>query len=128
MSPLQTLAPDQRAVLELLLRQGRSYAELSELLGLPEDAVRDRAHAALAALAPDTAAPVGEDGAVADWILGQSDDPQQRRSVLTLLHSVAIRRPSGGVLPSGVDQQHRHAMLFCRQRDRRYLAGAGVDE
>src|SRR4051794_10944720 len=72
MSPLQTLAPDQRAVLELLLRQGRSYAQLSELLGLPEDAVRDRAHAALAALAPDRAAPVGEDGAVADWILGQA--------------------------------------------------------
>lgn len=71
MSQLQTLAPDQRAVLELLLRQGRSYAELSELLGLPEDAVRERAHAALAALAPDRAAPVGEDGAVADWILGQ---------------------------------------------------------
>src|SRR3954469_12943052 len=72
MSPLQTLAPDQRAVLELLLRQGRSYAQLSELLGLPEDAVRDRAHTALAALAPDRAAPVGEDGAVADWILGQA--------------------------------------------------------
>jgi hypothetical protein len=71
MSPLQTLAPDQRAVLELLLRQGRSYAELSELLGLPEDAVRERAHTALAALAPGHAAPIGEDGAVADWILGQ---------------------------------------------------------
>jgi hypothetical protein len=73
MSPLQTLAPDQRAVLELLLRQGRSYAQLSELLGLPGDVVRSRAHLALAALAPDRAAPVAEDGAVADWILGQQD-------------------------------------------------------
>src|SRR3954452_30399 len=82
MSPLQTLAPDQRAVLELLLRQGRSYAELSELLGLPEDAVRDRAHAALAALAPDKAAPVGEDAAVADWLLGQSDEPAQTRDAV----------------------------------------------
>src|SRR3954452_11246894 len=72
MSPLQTLAPDQRAVLELLLRQGRSYAELSELLGLPEEAGRERAHTALAALAPDRAAPIGEDGPVADWILGQA--------------------------------------------------------
>jgi hypothetical protein len=80
MSPLQSLAPDQRAVLELLLRQGRSYAELSELLGLPEDAVRDRAHAALAALAPDCAAPIGEDGAVADWILGQQDDAEAART------------------------------------------------
>ncbi len=76
MSPLSALAPDQRAVLELLLRQGRDYAELSELLGLPESGVRSRAHAALAALAPDRPAPVGEDGAVADWILGQQDDAE----------------------------------------------------
>src|SRR5918997_5409170 len=73
MSPIRALAPDQRAVLELLLRQGRSYAELSELLGISEDAVRTRAHGALATLAPDRPAPVGEDGAVADWILGQLD-------------------------------------------------------
>jgi pyruvate/2-oxoglutarate dehydrogenase complex dihydrolipoamide acyltransferase (E2) component len=80
MTPLDTLAPDQRAVLELLLRQGRSYAELSELLGLEEDAVRDRAHTALAALAPDRAAPIGEDGAVADWILGQVSGEEANRT------------------------------------------------
>ena len=80
MSPLSALAPDQRAVLELLLRQGRDYAELSELLGLPESGVRARAHAALAALAPDRVAPVGEDGAVADWILGQQDDEEAERT------------------------------------------------
>jgi hypothetical protein len=80
MSPLSALAPDQRAVLELLLRQGRDYAELSELLGLPEAGVRSRAHAALAALAPDRPAPVGEDGAVADWILGQQDDAEAERA------------------------------------------------
>jgi Sigma-70, region 4 len=80
MSPLSALAPDQRAVLELLLRQGRDYAELSELLGLPESGVRSRAHAALAALAPDRVAPVGEDGAVADWILGQQDDEEAERT------------------------------------------------
>jgi hypothetical protein len=80
MSPLSALAPDQRAVLELLLRQGRDYAELSELLGLPEAGVRSRAHAALAALAPDRPAPVGEDGAVADWILGQQDDEEAERT------------------------------------------------
>src|SRR5215218_5597444 len=80
MSPLSALAPDQRAVLELLLRQGRDYAELSELLGLPESGVRSRAHAALAALAPERPAPVGEDGAVADWILGQQDDAEADRT------------------------------------------------
>ena len=80
MNPLSALAPDQRAVLELLLRQGRDYAELSELLGLPEAGVRSRAHTALAALAPERAAPVGEDGAVADWILGQQDDDEAERT------------------------------------------------
>jgi hypothetical protein len=80
MSPLRALAPDQRAVLELLLRQGRSYDELSEMLGLPEAGVRDRAHAALSALAPEKIAPVGEDGAVADWILGQQDDEEAERT------------------------------------------------
>jgi sigma-70-like protein len=80
MSPLSALAPDQRAVLELLLRQGRDYAELSDLLGLPESGVRSRAHAALAALAPGKVAPVGEDGAVADWILGQQDDGEAERT------------------------------------------------
>src|ERR671915_844458 len=76
MSPIRALAPDQRAVLELLLRQGRSYPELSELLGIPESAVRTRAHGALAQLAPDRPAPVGEDGAVADWLLGQQDEEE----------------------------------------------------
>ena len=89
MSPLTALAPDQRAVLELLLRQGRDYAELSELLGLPESGVRSRAHAALAALAPDRPAPVGEDGAAADWILGQQDDREAARDE-------RVRRPHAG--------------------------------
>src|SRR3954452_13260347 len=80
MSPLSSLAPDQRAVLELLLRQGRSYAELSDLLGLPEEGVRERAAAALGALAPDLTAPIGEDGAVADWILGQQEPDEAERT------------------------------------------------
>ena len=80
MSPLQALAPDQRALLELLLRQGRSYDELSDMLGLPETGVRSRAHAALAALAPERPAPVGDDGAVADWILAQQDDDEAGRT------------------------------------------------
>jgi hypothetical protein len=56
---LDRLPPDQRAVLSLVLDRGKSYAEVSELLGIPEGAVRDRAHAALDALAvaaPATAA------------------------------------------------------------------------
>jgi hypothetical protein len=51
MDPIDQLPPDQSAVLSLLLRQGRSYADIAELLGIPQSAVRDRAHAALDAIA-----------------------------------------------------------------------------
>ena len=52
MSRLDELPPDQRAALSLLLRQRKSYAEVATLLGISERAVHDRAHAALAVLAP----------------------------------------------------------------------------
>jgi hypothetical protein len=73
MTTLDLLAPDQRAVLELVLRQGRSYGELSELLGIPERQVRDRAEAALRALA---GAPEGDvdAGRLTDWLLGQQTE------------------------------------------------------
>jgi hypothetical protein len=51
MSRLDDLPPDQRAVLSLLVRQGKSHAEIADLLGIPRQAVRDRANAALDALA-----------------------------------------------------------------------------
>ena len=51
MTELDRLPPDQRAVLSLVLDRGKSYAEVAELLGIPENTVRDRAHAALDALA-----------------------------------------------------------------------------
>jgi hypothetical protein len=79
MPPLDTLAPDQRAVLELVLRQGRSYGELSELLGIPERDVRARADAGLRALAGD--APGGVDtGRITDWLLGQQPDAEADRT------------------------------------------------
>jgi Sigma-70, region 4 len=57
MSRLDDLPPDQRAVLQLLVRQGKSHAEIAEMLGIPADSVRDRARAALDALAEE---PSGE--------------------------------------------------------------------
>jgi hypothetical protein len=79
MTPLDTLAPDQRAVLELVLRQGRSYGELSELLGIPERDVRARADAGLRALAGD-AAPGVDSGRIADWLLGQQPEAEAERT------------------------------------------------
>jgi Sigma-70, region 4 len=73
MTPLDLLAPDQRAVLELILRQDRSYGELSELLGISEREVRDRAEAALRALAgtPDDDVDTGR---ITDWLLAQQTE------------------------------------------------------
>jgi hypothetical protein len=51
MSRLDHLPPDQRAVLLLLVRQGKSHAEIADMLGIPQRTVRDRAQTALDALA-----------------------------------------------------------------------------
>ena len=51
MNRLDNLPPDQRAVLSLLVQQGKSHAEIADMLGISPDAVRDRAQAALSALA-----------------------------------------------------------------------------
>lgn len=59
MTELDRLPPDQRAVLSLVLDRGKSYGEVAEMLAIPESAVRDRAHAALDALANDPASPGG---------------------------------------------------------------------
>jgi Sigma-70, region 4 len=73
MTPLDLLAPDQRAVLELILRQDRSYGELSEMLGISERAVRERAEAALRALAGAPEDDV-DTGRITDWLLDQQTE------------------------------------------------------
>jgi hypothetical protein len=56
MSRLDDLPPDQRAVLLLLVAQGKSHTEIADMLGISQDTVRDRARAALDALATDPSA------------------------------------------------------------------------
>lgn len=90
MTPLALLAPDQRAVLELVLRQDRSYGELSELLGIPEREVRDRAESALRALAGDPADPAVDTGRIADWLLGQ----QTERAAAATVEQVGSSEPA----------------------------------
>ena len=86
MAGLDSLPPDQRAVLSLVLKQGKSYAEIAGLLGIEEGAVRERAHAALGALAPTegTPPPPQRRAAVADYLLGQqpAQDADQTRDYL----------------------------------------------
>jgi hypothetical protein len=90
MSSLDTLAPDQRAVLELVLRQGRSYGELAEMLEIPERDVRARADAGLRALAGEPAEGV-DSGRVADWLLGQQREADAARTAAAVSREPAAR-------------------------------------
>ena len=79
MSGLETLSPDQRAVLQLILVQGRGYEDLAATLKLDPTAVRERAHAGAAALVDgrDDTVDTATRGRVVDYLLGQQDDGER---------------------------------------------------
>jgi hypothetical protein len=87
MSRLDELPPDQRAALSLLLRQHKSYSEVSTMLGIAEQAVHDRAHAALAILAPRQASGIDAEHRreIGDYLLGQQTAVGERLRTRTLL-------------------------------------------
>jgi hypothetical protein len=68
----------QRALLQLLLKQGKSYDDLAGLLKTDPTGVRRRAHEAAEALGPPTAA-IGRErrNEVADYLLGQQTASQR---------------------------------------------------
>src|SRR5437763_7838782 len=69
MASLNTLPPDQRAVLELVLQRGRSYDEIADLLGIDRAGVRQRALSALDALGPKTGLPAQRRALITDYLL-----------------------------------------------------------
>ena len=87
MSRLDELPPDQRAALSLIVRQRKSFGEVATLLGIPERAVHDRAHAALAVLAPRQASALEpkQRAEVGDYLLGQQPGIAERLRTRTLL-------------------------------------------
>ncbi|HEX3910442.1 MAG TPA: sigma factor-like helix-turn-helix DNA-binding protein [Solirubrobacteraceae bacterium] len=87
MSRLDDLPPDQRATLSLLLRRGKSYAEVATMLDIEERAVHDRAHAALAVLAAPQARALSAEQReeVGDYLLGQRSGVAERLSTRTYL-------------------------------------------
>jgi hypothetical protein len=92
MTSVQALDDTQRAVVQLLLKQGKSYHEIAELLGIDADAVRARAHAALDALGPPTAGLTASRRAeVADYLLGQQSDTEREATRDHLAESPAAR-------------------------------------
>jgi hypothetical protein len=100
MSRLDDLPPDQRATLSLLLRSRKSYADVAALLEIPERAVRDRAHAALAVLAPAQARALGAEQReeLGDYLLGQRAGAGERLATRTLLEGSAAARGWAGAL------------------------------
>jgi hypothetical protein len=91
MSRVDELPPDQRAALSVLLRQRKSYAEVAAMLAIAEQAVQDRAHAALAVLAPREARELDAASRrlIGDYLLGQQPAVADRLRVRTLLASSA---------------------------------------
>jgi len=71
MASLDSLPPDQRAVLALVLERGRSYDEIARSLSIDRAAVRDRALSALDALGPPTRLRPEQRALITDYLLGQ---------------------------------------------------------
>jgi Sigma-70, region 4 len=78
MATFDQLSDEQQAIVELVVQQGKSYDELSDMLGMPETRVRELARDALVELAPISAQAVEEDwrGQLADYVLGQQAGPE----------------------------------------------------
>jgi len=74
MASLETLTPDQRAVLDLVLRRGRSYDDIAQLLAIDRAGVRARALAAFDEIGPETGIAPESRALITDYLLGQLPD------------------------------------------------------
>lgn len=86
MPRIDELPADRRAVLQLLLKQGKSYDDLAALLRIEPAAVRERARDALDRLGPVGGADLSdaEQDEIADYLLGQQS-ASERASTRELL-------------------------------------------
>lgn len=71
MASLDSLPPDQRAVLDLVLQRGRSYDDIARLLAIDRASVRARALAAFDGIGPDTGLAPESRALITDYLLGQ---------------------------------------------------------
>ncbi len=71
MASLDSLPPDQRAVLQMVLGRGRGYDDIARMLSIDRAGVRDRALAALDALGPSTRIDPVRRHLITDYLLGQ---------------------------------------------------------
>ncbi|MBA3748252.1 MAG: hypothetical protein H0W96_12290, partial [Solirubrobacterales bacterium] len=78
MATVDDLTAPQRATLQLLLKQGKSYDEIAELLKSSSSSVQARAHEAVAALGPeDPDISADRRSEIADYLLGQQAASQR---------------------------------------------------
>jgi hypothetical protein len=96
MAAFDDLPADQKAVLQLVLRQGRTYDEIAGLLKISGDAVRERALTALDALGPVDVAglPAAAQDDVGDYLLGQQG-ASSRAATRSLLEASGPARAWG---------------------------------
>ncbi len=93
MSRAEDLPPDLRAVLSLLVGRHQRYGEIATLLSIEERAVHDRAHAALALLAPRQARELSamQREQVGEYLLSQAG-PAEQSAAVAYLESSAVAR------------------------------------
>jgi Anti-sigma-K factor rskA/Sigma-70, region 4 len=112
MATLDQLSAEQRAIVELVLQQGKTYSELADMLGIPEDRVRELARQALLELAPVSVRAVEEDwrGQLADYVLGQQAGPEATATKGHLRRSEAARSWTRSLLDS-LDQLYPNGSM-----------------
>jgi len=112
MATFDQLSAEQRAIIELVLRQNQQYEQLATMLGLPTSRVRELAREALVRLSPVSAAAVDDDwrGQLADYLLNQQTGPEATATKGHLRRSEAGRGWARSVLDS-LDQFYDPASL-----------------
>ena len=102
MATFDQLSAEQRAIIELVLKRGQTYRQLSEMLGMPPARVRELARESLVRLSPVSAAAVDDDwrGQIADYLLNQQTGPESTATKGHLRRSEAARGWSRSVLDS----------------------------
>jgi Anti-sigma-K factor rskA/Sigma-70, region 4 len=112
MATLDQLSAEQRAIVELVLQQGKTYEELADMLGMPEARVRELARGALVELAPVSVRAVEEDwrGQLADYVLGQQSGPEAAATKGHLRRSEAARSWTRSLLDS-LDQLYPNGSM-----------------
>jgi len=102
MATFDQLSAEQRAIIELVLKQGQTYDQLGDMLGMPQARVRELAREALVRLSPVSAAAVDDDwrGQLADYLLNQQGGPEATATRGHLRRSEAARGWARSVLDS----------------------------